>query len=112
TLEDAFLQNAKQLALQFKGNLAYFIQEKSSLISQHEPSDAVSYGSRESPLYMAEELAFKELARDRSAIHSYQCAVVPRAESMNRACRQFLSRPRFSANQNCGIRRRDDADLS
>ena len=63
-LEDAFLQNAQQLALQLKGNLAYFIQKKSSFVGQHEPSDAVADGSREGSLYMAEELAFKQLARD------------------------------------------------
>jgi hypothetical protein len=40
-LKDAFLQNPEQLALQFKGNLAYFIQKERSLISQLEPSDAV-----------------------------------------------------------------------
>jgi hypothetical protein len=112
TLEDAFLQNAKQLALQFNGDLAYFIQEERSLIRQLEPADAVPEGSRESPLHMAEELAFKELAWDRGAIHSDQCPIVPWAECMNRACRQFLSSPRFSANQNCRIGWRDDADLS
>src|ERR1700752_3061465 len=61
---------------------------------------------------MAEEFAFEEFARNRGAIPRYQCALVPWAEVMNRACRQFLSGPRFSAYQNCGIRRRNDSNLS
>jgi hypothetical protein len=61
---------------------------------------------------MTEELAFKELARDRRAIDRYHCALAPWAQIMNGAGRQLLSGPGFSTDQNRGIGGSDDANLS
>src|SRR4029453_8991836 len=77
--EIALLQHAQQLALKFERNFADLVEKQRAAVGKFEPPDAVAHRAGEGAADMAEELAFKEFARDRRAIDADQRAVAAAA---------------------------------
>ena len=97
--------------MELKWNLTYLIQKQRSLVSQLETPQPITKRSCESTLYVAEKLALKKLARDRSAVYGNERTFVSRAAVVDGASDQFLSRARLAADQNRGVRRCDKPNI-
>jgi len=110
TLEFLFLQYSQQFGLQRRWNIAHFVEEKRALVGQLEASKLLRNCSCERALFVAEELTFQQIQRDRSAIQLDKRASAPRTDIVYRACDQFLARACFALNQNRGACRRHSLD--
>src|SRR5208337_1616853 len=97
--ELALLQDAQQLGLQLEGNLANLIQEDGSAIGQLEATDPLRNGAGEGASLMSEQFAFQQSRRDGSAVQFHEGTRMPRAEIMQSAGDQFLSRPGLAINK-------------
>ena len=74
-LELLFLQNAQQLRLQRRRNVAHFIQEKRALVGQFETADLLRDGSGERTLLVAKEFTLQQIQWNGSAIQPYESVV-------------------------------------
>src|SRR5579863_865765 len=94
-----FLNRAQQFGLQIHRKISDFIQKESPCIGGfHKPLLRVR-GSREGALHMPEKLRFDQRGRQRRAIHRNKGPVLARAQIMDRARDQFLTRSAFSQDQ-------------
>src|SRR3954468_9058700 len=76
------LQNSKQLYLKRRRHLADFIQEEAAPPRRRKQPLLVPYGSGERPLYVSEQLAFKQVLRQGSAVNRHEGPVAPAGEVM------------------------------
>src|SRR5271167_4062819 len=97
--ELALLQDAQQFGLEFERNLSNLIQEDGSPIGQLEATDPLRNGAGEGASLMSEQFAFQQSRRDRSAVQFHEGTRMPRAEIMQSAGDQFLSRPGLAINK-------------
>jgi hypothetical protein len=67
-VELAILQHAQQARLQRRRHVTDFIEEQRAAIGLLEPSLALQRGPGESALFVAEELGFEQVRRDRGDI--------------------------------------------
>ena len=102
-LEGLFLQYAEQLGLDFKRNIANFVQEEGTPIRQFEPPNLVFMRARESSLDVAKQLALQESGRQGGAMNFDESLVAPRAVGMQGAGEKFFAGATFTANQNGGL---------
>ena len=98
-----FLQHAQQFALQIQGDFADFIQKERAAIGQLKPAYAVTNGSGERAAHVAKKFAFKQIARNRSAIDFDQGASRALAAFVNGARNQFFAGAGFAQNQHVGF---------
>lgn len=94
-----FAEGAQQLHLGVGVDLANLIQEQRATVRQFETSDAALLGTGEGSLFMAEQLAFKDLRRQRGAVHSDQFGLGASAQIVNGTCDQFLAGAAFAFNE-------------
>ena len=67
-LKFLILQYAEQLGLQLKRNLANFVVKQSSTLGKFQTADLMADGSRESSLFVSEELTFQQAGRNCRAV--------------------------------------------
>jgi len=58
-----FLQDAQQLGLKFKRDIAYLIKEEGAFVRQLKSANFASYFTSESSFFMTEKLAFRQTER-------------------------------------------------
>src|SRR5439155_16972038 len=102
-LESLFLQHAEQLGLDFKRNIANFVQEEGAPIRQFESPNLVFMRARESSLDVAKQLAFQESRRQSGAMNFDESLVAPRAVGVQGAGEKFFAGATFTADQNGGL---------
>ena len=56
-----FLQNAEQLGLERRRNIAYFIQEERTFVSQFEAANLLRYGPGERAFLVPEEFTLQQI---------------------------------------------------
>ena len=110
-LELLLLQDAQQLGLQLERNVADLIEEQGALVRQFEPADLLCDGARESPPFMAEQLAFEQPRRNRRAVHLDEGPLATLTQVVDRASDELLACAGFPLNQRSGVGRRDGLHL-
>ena len=109
-LEFALLQNAQQLHLRGRRNVADFIEKQRALVGQFEFSGLAGGRAGEGALFVAEEFAFQKIFGDRGAV-DFDEGPGGAAGALVDACGdQILAHAAFAAEQNRGMRRRDALD--
>ena len=68
----ALLQHAQELRLQVQGQIPDLIQKDCSSVGDLEAAGPVAQRAREGSAHVTEELAFEHLARNRTAVDSYE----------------------------------------
>ena len=63
-LQFAFLQDAQELGLDLRGNLADFVQEDGAAVGQFKAAFALGEGAGERAFFVAEEFALDEVFRE------------------------------------------------
>src|SRR3984957_10418628 len=105
------LQSAQELGLQVHRNIADFIEEQSTVISQFEAAALLDQRSCEGTLFMTEQFALHQSRRNGRTVQAYECSCTARAAIMNGPCDQFLSRAGFAVQQHSGTGGRHDGYL-
>src|SRR5713226_9627079 len=77
SLHYTILNNAQQLGLHFQRQFRDFVQEQRALVGGLKNPLPVTCCARESSLYVAQQIAFRERRRNSRAINRYQFAVKP-----------------------------------
>ena len=80
-------------------------------LRQLEAADPLRNGASESALFVPKQLAFEQACRYSRAVELDEGVRAAKAEIMDGACNQFLSRSRLAQKQNCRIRGSHDFDL-
>ncbi|VTR67819.1 hypothetical protein DESC_610403 [Desulfosarcina cetonica] len=94
------LQDAQQLGLHFKGQIADFVQEDRPLVGQFEFAGfAGRAGTGESAALVAEEFGFEEVLGNRGAIDLDERVDRPGAGVVNALGEKFLARAALTGNQ-------------
>jgi hypothetical protein len=91
-----FLQDPEKLGLEFERDIADLIQKKRAFVRQFEAAHFSSNRSRERSSLVTEEFALQKAKGNCGAVESYERAVTPWTEIVNRARDQFLSGPCLS----------------
>src|SRR5215469_156968 len=99
----ALLQRAQQLGLQLERHLAALVQEQRAFVRQLNPAQLTGNGAGKRTLLVAEELALQQARGDGRAIELDEGAIAARAQAVNGAREQFLSRAGFALNQDRGV---------
>src|SRR3984885_6542019 len=68
------LQDAQQLGLQRRGDVAYFVQKQRAFIGHFEAPDLLRNRTRKSALLMTEQFVFQKIQRNGRAIEFYKSA--------------------------------------
>src|SRR5262249_39796593 len=102
-LELLILQDAQQLRLEIKRDLANLVQKYGAVIGQLKPSDALCDGASEGPFLVTKKLAFEQAGWNRGATQFDERAVLPAAVSVYGAGDQLLACSRFAGDQHRGI---------
>src|SRR5262245_60336026 len=105
------LDDAEQLRLERKGQLADLVDEECPRVGEREDTVPVLHRTREGPAPMAEQLAFHEPFGDGGAIERDQRPVASRAVAMNRAGNELLAGAAFAHDADVGVAPRDLVDL-
>ena len=85
------LQHAQEFGLQFDGDVADFVQKKRAALGQLKLAEAAVEGAGERALFVAEQFAFEQIARDGGAVDRDEGLVPARRIVMDRLCHQFLA---------------------
>ena len=105
--DDALLEHAEQLDLDFHRQIADLVEEERGLVGGFEPADLPRERAGVRALLAAEQLALDERRRNGGAADADHLALTPRAQVVNRLRHDFLARSRFAEQQDGGGRRRD-----
>src|SRR5688500_5126747 len=100
------LDGAQQLRLRLRAEVTDLIEEPRSLMGELEASDTPVGRSREGPSFMAEHLAFDEIAGNGRGVHAHERLVLAGAARVNRGGDELLARSRFTDDENARIGRR------
>src|SRR6476660_6615258 len=106
-----FLQHAQQLRLELQRNVSHLVQKQRALVRHLETARLLTDCAGESSLLVAEQFAFQEARRNRSAVEFHEGALPPRAKIMKCASNQLLAVPWLAANEDRGVRRSDRLDM-
>jgi hypothetical protein len=90
-LDRAFLQEAQQLDLELQRNVAHFIQEQRAAVGLLDLALGGLHRAGESALFVAEQLAFQQVFRDRGAVDRHKGAAGPARSLVQPARQQFLA---------------------
>ena len=96
-------QDAQKFGLKLQWHLADFIQEEGSTIGQFEASRANADGAGERAFLVAKYFAFDQCFGNRRRVHGNERSVRSLAQTMNRACREFLAGAAFAGDERRGI---------
>src|SRR5262249_47601904 len=110
-LELLLLQDAEQLGLQLRGDVADLVEEQRPLVGQLEAADLLGDGAGEGALLVAEQLALQEAGGDGGAVELDEGAVAARAEVVQGAGDQLLAGAGLAADEDGGAGGGDGLDL-
>src|ERR1700720_1833437 len=105
------LQGAQELGLQVHRNIADFIEEQSTVISQFEAAALLDQRSGEGTLFMTEQFALHQSRRNGRTVQADKCSRTARAEIMDGPGEQFLASTSFAVEQHSGPGGRHDSYL-
>src|SRR6478735_6952020 len=106
-LDHALLQEAQQLRLQRRRQVADLVEEQRPAIRGLDLAERLLRGAGERALLVSEELAFEQRFRNRRAVDRDEALGAPRRQVVQRAREQLLARPRFAEDQYRGRCRRE-----
>ncbi len=92
-------------------NITDFVEKQRSAIGELKPPDTIAQGTGECAPGVTEELTFKKLRWDRSAVDAHERPASSRTPFMDGGSDQFLAGSRLSKNQRGCIRLRHHFDL-
>ena len=98
----AGLHEPQQLGLKQRIHLAQFVEEQRAAIGTRRSTLLVGSGTGEGALDVAEDHAFQQVPRDRTAIQRHEGLRLARAQPMQRFCRQFLAGAGFAGDEHAG----------
>src|SRR5229473_2848043 len=107
-----FLQHSQQCDLDFRGQVAYFVQENRPAVRRFKTPRAPLRRTSKGALLVTEELGSNQRYRECGAIHTNKCPFPAVGSLVDGARNQLLSRAGFPQNQDCGIRMCHLADLA
>src|SRR5271165_1151982 len=91
TFQFPFLDRPEQFALQLQGDFTDLIEEQCAFVSQLEAADFLREGTRKRALLVAEQLAFQQSGRNRSAVDFDKRLVASSAQLVDGSSDQFLA---------------------
>jgi len=100
-----FLQHAQQTGLGLQRHVADFVEEQGTALSLLEPPGRPHGGPREGPLFMAEQLAFDQLTRNRRHVDGDERPPLALAVVVQHTGRQLLAGARLAGDQHGQIGR-------
>jgi hypothetical protein len=109
--EVSFLENAKELDLNFQGELTDFVKEEGSTIGRFDDARLAGQSSGKGAANMAEEFRFDEIRRNSTAVDGDEGAVATAAIVMNRPSDKLLAGTGFALNENSCLTLRDARGL-
>src|SRR5690606_10478825 len=101
-LELLFLQDAQQLHLKLRTDLANLVEEDRPLVRRLEPAGALLHRAGEGTLLVAEELALEQRLAQRAAVHRDERLVLARTVVVDGARDEFLAGARLPLDQHAG----------
>ena len=105
--EGAVFDDAQQIALAFRRQVADFVEEQRTAVGQQEAAGLVGQGPGERAFPMAEQFGFDQLFRQRGAVDEDERLVRPRAALVDEAGDEFLARAAFAFDQDGHVAARD-----
>src|SRR5579885_1316079 len=102
-----FLQSAQQLDLERQRHLADLVEKYGALVGGLEQADLVLSGPGEGALFVAEQLAFEQVFRQRAAIDRQKAPVGALGTEVDGARDQLLAGARLAGDQHARIGARD-----
>src|ERR1700722_5915424 len=110
-LKLAVLQHAEQLGLHFWRQIADLVEKKSAAVRQLKAPDSIGHGPAKGALNVTKQLAFEQLARNRTAVELDQGTLTLRTVLMDGAGHQFLADAGLAQNKYGSICWRDHFNL-
>src|SRR5271168_5046452 len=111
SFELLLLEDAEQFGLEFKWQVADFVEQEGTAIRVLKASRSLAHGSGERTSFMPEKLALDQARWNRRAVDRYETVISTRAGVVNRLGDDLLTGSRFSMNENGAIHGRDHAHL-
>ncbi len=105
--ELAVLKQLQQLRLQGHVEFGNFVEKQRSAMRHFDAPGLHSVSAGEGSLFVAEEFALQQRARNRRTIHLHPWAGLPRRSRVNHARDNIFSRTALSLNQHRDVRARD-----
>src|SRR5262249_16943222 len=99
----ALLQHAQQLGLHGQRHVADLVQKQRALVGLFKLAEVPRGSSCKRALFMAEQLRFDQLRRDRRAVQRYVGTVATAAFFVNRAGDQLFARAGFTQDADTGF---------
>ena len=109
--EFAFLQDAQQLGLQFKRDLADLVEKERPAFGKLKASNPIAHRPREGTFCVAEELAFVQFPRHLGAVDFDERPFRPLAAPMDLPGDEFLAGAALSQDEHGRFGRRHQVDL-
>ena len=109
-LELTLLQDAQQLGLYFRRNVADLVQEQRAVMRQLEAADPPGRGTGERALLVPEQLALEQAGRHCRHVHPDERLVAPAAQVVDRVRDQLLAGARLAKEQHGAVGWRDGLD--
>src|SRR5882724_7845203 len=97
------LQDAQQLRLQPRRDVAYFVQKQRALVSHLEAPDLLRDGPGKRALLMAEQFVFQKVQGNGRAIEFYKSAPATLTGLVNGVSNKFFSGTGFTLDQDSGV---------
>ena len=94
--------------MQIDGDIADLVEEQRAFVRQLETAHPGHRRSRERSFFVSEQFAFDQAGRKRGAAEPDERALSPRAQIVDRAREELLSRAGLAKEQNRGAGRRDN----
>ena len=110
-LDDFFLQDAKQLALQGEIHIADFIEENRAVLSLLEAADAAGIRPGKGAAFVAEQLTLEQTKRNRCAVHANERVPSARSLGVDHPCNEFFAGTALALYENCGVSTRNHVYL-
>ena len=105
TLELALLQDAQQLGLQLRSQLADLVEKNGAALGHLELALFLRHGSGEGALLVSEQLAFQQRLGEGGAVDGDEGLGRARAEAVQGAGHQFLAGAGFAEDEHRGVLR-------
>ena len=84
-----------------------FVEEYRAAVGGLEPADSAVYGAGESALFVAEQLAFEQVGRNRRAVYRHERLVGARRGGVDEIRDELLARSGLAGEGDCRLRVRD-----
>src|SRR4029077_15770555 len=98
-LEFLLLQDAQQLRLQRRRNVAYFVQKQRAFVGHFKAPDLLRDGSGKGTLLMTEQFAFQKIERNGRAVEFYESRSATPTGIVNSMCDELFSCTGFPLDQ-------------